>query len=269
MSLPRPATGTGRAALAAAVSEPAATLVALDFDGTLAPIVARPEEAYAHPDAAHVLRELAGAGYRVAIVTGRPVSDVLRLGAGLDMVPRLVIYGHYGLERLVGGELFAPDEHPGVAAARRAAAELVGSAPDGVSLEDKGHSVAVHTRNADEPAAAFRELRPEVDAIAAEHGLEVVPGRYVLELRPAGVDKGGAIGDLVDTTGVRTVVFAGDDLGDLPAVTALGSADVTRLVVCSDSTETPAELRDAADLVVDGPDGVLALLRELAAAAGQ
>lgn len=266
MSLPAPATSTGQAALVAAVADPAATLVALDFDGTLAPIVAHPDQAYAHPDAAGVLGELAGAGYQVAIVTGRPVSEVFRLGAGLREVPRLVVYGHYGLERWIGGKLFAPDENPGVAAARRAAAELVGSAPDGVSLEDKGHSVAVHTRNAEDPAAAFRELREAVDAIGAEHDLEVVPGRYVLELRPAGMDKGGAMRDLVGTTGVRTVVFGGDDLGDLPAVTALHSAEVARLVVCSDSTETPGELRDAADLVVDGPGGVVALLRELAAA---
>lgn len=269
MSLPRLATDAGRTALAAAVSDPGATLVALDFDGTLAPIVSRPDEAYAHHDAARVLGELAGAGYRVAIVTGRPVSEVLRLGAGLAEVPRLVIYGHYGLERLVDGELFAPDQHHGVAAARRAAADLVSSAPDGVGLEDKGHSVAVHTRNAADPAAAFRGLRPAVDDIGAEHGLEVVPGRYVLELRPPGTDKGGAISELIEKTRVRTVIFAGDDLGDLPAVAALDSADVAHLVLCSDSTETPGELRDAADLVVDGPDGVLALLGELATAAGR
>jgi trehalose 6-phosphate phosphatase len=267
MSLPTPTTGAGRAALEAALADPAVTLVALDFDGTLSPIVARPEQAFAHPDAADVLAEVAAAGYQVAIITGRPVAEVLRLGAGLAEVPRLAIYGHYGMERRIGGELTAPDEHPGVAAARRAAGDLVGDAPEGVSLEDKGHSVAVHTRNAAEPVAAFRELRPAVEAIAAEHGLEVVPGRYVLELRPAGMDKGGAMRDLVAESGVRAVVFAGDDLGDLPAVAALRSLDVAGLVVCSDSAETPAELRDTADLVVDGPSGVLGLLRELAVAA--
>jgi trehalose 6-phosphate phosphatase len=267
MSLPTPATGAGRAALETALADPTMTLVALDFDGTLSPIVARPEQAFAHPEAAGVLTEVAAAGYQVAIITGRPVAEVLRLGAGLAEVPRLAIYGHYGMERQIGGEVTAPDEHHGVAAARRAAGDLVADSPEGVSLEDKGHSVAVHTRNAAEPAAAFRELRPMVEAIAAKHGLEVVPGRYVLELRPAGMDKGGAMRDLVAESGVRTVVFAGDDLGDLPAVAALRSLDVASLVVCSDSAETPAELRDTADLVLNGPSGVLDLLRELVAAA--
>lgn len=264
MSLPTPATGAGRAALEAALADPAATLVALDFDGTLSPIVARPDQAFAHPDAPGALAAVAAAGYQVAIVTGRPVAEVLRLGGGLAEVPRLAIYGHYGMERRIGGETTAPEEHPGVAAARQAAGDLVGSAPNGVSLEDKGHSVAVHTRNAPDPAAVFDQLRPAVEAIAAEHGLEVVPGRFVLELRPAGMDKGGALNDLVAASGVRTVVFAGDDLGDLPAVAALRSLDVASLVVCSDSAETPAELRDTADLVVDGPAGVLTFLSELA-----
>jgi trehalose 6-phosphate phosphatase len=261
--LPSAATPRARSVLAAAMADPARTLVALDFDGTLAPIVSRPEDAVAHADAADAMAGLAAAGFRVAVITGRPVADVLRLGPGFADVPGLVIYGHYGLEQWLDGALTAPQVHPGVATAT-AAARTLALAHEGVDVEDKGHSVALHTRNAPDPGAAFAVLRPRARQIGAENDLEVVPGRYVLELRPAGVDKGGALRRLVAESGVRAVVLAGDDLGDLPAVRALRELDVAGVVVCSDSPETPDELRQVADIVVDGPAGVIELLRSMA-----
>jgi trehalose 6-phosphate phosphatase len=261
--LPTPATPEARSAFAAAVAEPSRTLVALDFDGTLAPIVSRPEDAVASPGAADALAGLAAAGFRLAVITGRPVADVLRLGRGFADVPGLVIYGHYGLEQWADGELTAPQVHPGVAPAKAAAGELA-RAHEGVDVEDKGHSVALHTRNAPDPGAAFADLRPRARQIGADNDLEVVPGRFVLELRPPGMDKGGALRRLVAESGVQVVVFAGDDLGDLPAVRALRELDVAGVVVCSDSLETPDELRQAADIVVDGPAGVIELLRSMA-----
>lgn len=265
-TLPEPSTARGRGALDRLLREPRGGLVAADFDGTLSPIVARPDQAYAHPDAAAALGEVASAGYRVAIVTGRPVTDVLRLGSGIADVPGLVIYGHYGMERWVDGETTAPEPHPGVEAARREVADIVAAAPAGVAVEDKVRSVALHTRRAAEPGATLEQLRDAAETLAGRHGLEVVPGRYVLELRPPGLDKGVALRRLVADTGARTVVFAGDDLGDLPAVAALHELDVDALVVCSDSEETPVRLREAADLVVDGPAGVVALFRAIARA---
>lgn len=260
--VPTPATPQARSALAAAIADPAQTLVALDFDGTLAPIVSRPEDAVAHTGAADAMAGLAAAGFRIAVITGRPVADVLRLGSGFADVPGLMIYGHYGLEQWVDGELSTPEQHPGVDPARAAIRELARSR-EGVEVEDKGHSVALHTRNASDPATAFADLRPLAEQIGAENDLEVAPGRFVLELRPAGMDKGGALRSVIAALGVQTVVFAGDDLGDLPAVWALRELDIASVVVCSDSPETPDELRRAADVVVDGPDGVIDLLREL------
>jgi trehalose 6-phosphate phosphatase len=137
-------------------------------------------------------------------------------------------------------------------------------AHEGVDVEDKVHSVALHTRNAPDPGAAFADLRPRARQIGADNDLEVVPGRFVLELRPPGMDKGGTLRRLVAESGVQVVVFAGDDLGDLPAVRALRELDVAGVVVCSDSLETPDELRQAADIVVDGPAGVIELLRSMA-----
>lgn len=265
MSLPEPRTPAGAAALAALVADPRHGLVALDHDGTLAPVVARPQDAVAVPEAAATLARLAAAVGTVAVVTGRPAADAVRLGGTAD-VPGLVVLGHYGLQRWSDGELDSPDPHPGVGALRP---RLAAYAVDGVALEDKGHSLALHTRGAADPQARLDALRRPVAELAAEVGLEVVPGRYVLELRPPGTDKGSALRALVAERGARSVLFAGDDLGDLPAVAAvhdLRAGGVPGLVVCSDSTETPAQLRDVADLVVDGPHGVMALLDALAAA---
>ncbi len=99
--------------------------------------------------------------------------------------------------------------------------------------------------------------------MASAAGLEVVPGRYVLEVRPPGMNKGHALRALVRDEGVDVVLFAGDDLGDVPALDALDefrAEGLAALAVCADSAETPAAVRDRCDLVVDGPAGVLAVL---------
>ncbi len=268
--VPEPATEGGRAALAALLAEPGATLIALDFDGTLAPIVERPEDARAHPRAGVVLRRLTQRVGAVAIVTGRPAADVVRLG-GLEAVSGVEVRGHYGLQRWADGELDSPAEDAAVGRLREPLGALVAAAPPGTALEDKGHSLAVHTRRAADPAGTLDALRPELDRLAAESGLEAVPGRHVVELRPRGTDKGGALRELVEDRGARVVVVAGDDVGDLPAlrmVRSLAESGVLGLVVCVDSAESPAELRDAADLVVDGPDGLMDWLAALADSLG-
>ena len=260
--LPQPRTPEGAAALAELRRSPATALVALDFDGTLSPIVPDPAAAFAHPDAPGVLARLAGLVGTVAIVTGRPVAEAVRRG-GLADVPGVVVLGHYGMERYADGQVDSPAAHDGVERLRPVLAEL---AHDGVRLEDKGHSLALHTRGADDPQGTLDALRNQVEQLATEAGLEVVPGRFVLELRPPGTDKGGALRGLVSERGCSAVLFAGDDLGDLPAVRAvhaLRDEGVPGLVVCADSAESPARLRDQADLVVDGPGGVVDLLARL------
>lgn len=263
-------TAAGREAWAHLVDDPGRALVALDYDGTLAPIVARPEDAVAQPGIVDALSALAARGTTVAIVTGRPVDAALSLG-GLAAVPGIRIMGHYGLQRWHAGHVSSPDVDPGVVTARQRLTEYVAANDTAMTVEDKHHAVALHTRNAADPTAAFDAAKPMAQALADECGLELVPGRFVLEIRPPGVDKGGALRAVVSETGVRALLFGGDDLGDLPAVDAIDElrADgMHALVVCSDSRETPAALREAADLVVPGPPGVLAALLALDAAMG-
>lgn len=260
-----PTTTAGRDAWAYLVTYPEQGLVAFDYDGTLAPIVPRPADAVAQPGIVDALCSLAARGVQVAVITGRPVDAALSLG-GLGAVPGLVLLGHYGLQRWQDGELSSPDPGAGVATARERLLTYVAQHDPGMTVEDKHHSVALHTRNAEDATAAFEQAKPMTEALAQECDLELVPGRFVLELRPAGTDKGGALRAVVEQSGARVVVFAGDDLGDLPAVAAIDDlrADgVHAMVVCSDSPETPGALRDAADLVVDGPPGVLDTLHAL------
>ncbi|MFI7103406.1 trehalose-phosphatase [Streptomyces sp. NPDC050161] len=276
-ALPEPRTAAGRAGLAALLAEPQRAVIALDFDGTLAAIVPDPEQARAHPGATAALGRLVPRLRAAAVITGRPVEVAVRL-AGVTGAPgldHLVVLGHYGAERweAASNTVHAPPPPPAVAAV---AAELPGVlAASGVwhgpwtetAIEAKGgRALAVHTRRAPDPQGAFDRLRAPLSALAARHGLIVEPGRLVLELRPPGMDKGVALTDWVRESGARTVLYAGDDLGDLAAFDAverLRADGLTGLLVCSGSAEV-AELAARADLVVDGPDGVVALIDGLA-----
>ncbi|MFC4505907.1 MULTISPECIES: trehalose-phosphatase [Streptomyces] len=269
-----PTTPAGREALDAILADPSHTLIALDFDGTLAPIVENPEDARAHPDALPALTALAPKVAAVAVITGRPAEVAVRnagfAGAGAKGLDHLTVLGHYGAERWDArtGAVTAPPPHPGIAAVRTELSALLDGQDPGVWVEEKGgRAVAVHTRRATAPQAAFDALRGPLTDLATRHGLIVEPGRLVLELRPPGMDKGVALLDHVRETGARSVLYAGDDLGDLPAFAAvekLREDGVPGLLVCSGSNEV-TEVSARADLVVDGPAGVVGLLRELAA----
>src|ERR1700726_2988149 len=265
-ALPRPPTPEGRDGLAALLREPARALIALDFDGTLSPIVADPAAAHAHPGAAAALGRLAGVLGTLAIITA--AAAAVELG-GFAGVPGLIVLGHYGWERWQDGTVTSPPSPPGVGAARAELPRVLidPRAPPGTWTEDKGNAVAVHTRRAADPQGALEALRGPLTALATRTGLAVEPGRLVIELRPRGTDKGIALKTLITERSPRSVMFCGDDLGDAPAfavVRAQRASGVPGLTVCSGSAETAAELTAAADLVVDGPDGVIALLDGLA-----
>ncbi|WP_326671464.1 trehalose-phosphatase [Streptomyces sp. NBC_01257] len=278
--LPAPTTPAGREGLAALLARPDRAVIALDFDGTLADIVPDPEQARAHPGAVEALAALAPRVASIAVITGRPAGVAVRHGgfAGVAGLDHLVVLGHYGAERwdAVSGTVRAPAPHPGVAAVR---AELPGvldrfDSWHGTWIEEKGQALAVHTRRAADPQAAFEALRGPLGELAARHGLIVEPGRLVLELRPSGMDKGVALTQYVRETGAESVLYAGDDLGDLAAFAAVeklrteGPDGTPGLLICSGSAEVP-ELAERADLSVPGPGAVVeflgALARQLAA----
>jgi trehalose 6-phosphate phosphatase len=245
---------------------PGRSAVIVDFDGTLAPIVADPPSATPLPGAAAVLRRLVDCAGTVAVVSGRPVT-FLRAALAVD---GLVLCGHYGVERFAGGELrTSPGAGAWTGAIKEAAAEAEASLP-GLFVERKGTlAVGLHWRSRPDLEAAATDLARR---LAATYGLRLDPGRQTLELRPPlDIDKGHATRDLA--AGAHAALVIGDDRGDVAAFVAAG-----RLVtegrlghavrVAVRSSETPAELLRHADLEVDGPAGVLDLLARLATLLG-
>jgi trehalose 6-phosphate phosphatase len=265
------ATPEGQAGLEALLASPRRALIATDFDGTLAPIVADPRAARADPGAVPALRRLAHGVGTLAVITGRPAAEAVAYG-GFDAVPGLIVLGHYGWQRWQDGELTGPDAPPAVQTARQLLPDVLGraGAPEGTWVEDKGDALAVHTRRTADPESALRLLRGPLGDLAARLGLAAEPGRMVIELRPAGVDKGTALTGLARERAADPVMFCGDDLGDLPAfdaVRALRAEGIRGCAVASASTESlPAAA--AADLVVEGPEGIVRLLEAIATELG-
>jgi trehalose 6-phosphate phosphatase len=271
MSLPEPHSPPGAAALEAILRSPSDTLVASDFDGTLAPIVEDPEQAYADPNAVAALGRIAEHVGAVVVITGRPVRTAVRLGR-FQQEPGLrsmIVLGQYGVERwdATEDEYRLPPIPPQINSVAEELPKILNSLglPQ-ARIEDKGRAIAVHTRSLPDPRRALRTLADPLADLAAEHGLVLTPGKNVWELRAPGIDKGATLRAIIDETGARQVIFAGDDLGDLPAfrtVRELAAAGVVGLLVCSASTEEDA-LTDLSDVIVDGPSGLARWLNELA-----
>lgn len=226
--------------------------VFLDLDGTLAPIVARPELSRVLPEVPGTLARLVGRLDVVAVISGRPSEQVREL---LD-VEGVRIVGTHGLE----GEPPMTEE---ILDEIRAVAVAVGA-----WVEPKGAAAAVHFRALENPEAAETASSGRLAVIAATHDLEVVPGKRILELAPAGRPrKGGAVERIATDRDLAAVLFAGDDVGDLDAFAALDTLGTRGLWTCAIAAggrETPAEVLAAADLVLEGPSGVAALLASIA-----
>lgn len=247
--------------LAPFAEQPARSVVILDFDGSLAPIVDDPANAAPLPEAVEVLTGLVHRIGRVAVVSGRPVA-FLRSALPVD---GLVLVGQYGIERLDGTSVVTdPRVQPWTEPVAAAAAEAEASLP-GLFVERKGAvATALHWRRAPELEAAAVDLGHR---LAARYGLALEPGRLTLELRaPVDDDKGTATSELA--AGAHAALVAGDDRGDLAAFAAVSdlqkNAQVTHAVrVAVRSPEAPPELLDQADHQVDGPADLLALLDKI------
>jgi trehalose 6-phosphate phosphatase len=181
MSLPKPRTTAGVRALQAIIRSPDDTLVGLDFDGTLAPIVDDPEQAYADHAAVAALGRLAARVRAVVVITGRPVRTAVRLG-GFDSVPglgALVVLGQYGVERWSadGNDYVLPPEPAEIVAVADQLPGLLAELGLGEArIEHKGRAIAVHTRTLPDPDSAFARLGEPIRALAGSHGLRVEPG---------------------------------------------------------------------------------------------
>lgn len=246
-------------ALDAVRRSPATAGLFLDFDGSLSEIVARPELATAVAGARDLLQGLARTFAVVAVVTGRPSAEVRER---LD-VPGIEVFGLYGLEDGGAPHAMAPADRD---ALLDDVTRCVDDVP-GARLEDKGSSLAVHFRGVADPEDAERRLLRGLRSAATRRGMVVLAGKMVLEVAPATTPgKGAPITREARARDLTALLYAGDDLADLDAFAAvdrLWGEGLEGVKVAVGGPETPGALVAAADVVVEGPAGLVALLGEL------
>lgn len=233
-------------ALARIAAEPARAALFFDVDGVLAPIVPRPEDARVPASTRRELSRLASRYAFVACVTGRP-SEVARAIVGVE---ELTYVGEHGLELDPEASSWAERIHDFAARVAWAGVEV------------KPLSVAFHYRTAPDPELARTQLEPFA-AEAVELGFKTRWGRMVLEvLPPVDASKGSAVRRLLETTGLRRALYAGDDTTDLDGFAALeGLEAAVRVAVVS--SEGPSELAERADVIVESPEAFRELLSQL------
>jgi trehalose 6-phosphate phosphatase len=252
-------------------SDPDSGAVFCDIDGTLATIVERASDAAVPAEARTVLRALAQRYALVGCLSGRAAADARRL-VGVD---ELTYIGNHGFERLLPGAAGA-ELDPALTGNERVASEFVGRldvdelASLGLRTEDKGPIQALHWRGAADESAAEARAR-EIGTEAAARDLLPHWGRKVLEIRPGvHLNKGTALAELLSERRMSKALYAGDDRTDVDAfrrLRDLRSAGELEAAVCVGiaSEEGPREVAEESDLLVDGPEGFLDVLRLLAA----
>jgi len=245
-------------ALAPLIADPAGSVLLFDFDGTLSPIVDRPDDARPHDGVPDLLEQLAERYRTVGVVSGRPVAFLAE-----HLPTSLVLSGQYGLESLVDR---VRADRAGVEPWRSVMAEATVrarlEAPDGARVEPKGLTLTIHYRGRPELVDDVTAL---AQAIATDTGLVQREAKMSVELvPPVDTSKADVVRQLA--AGARAVLFVGDDVGDLAALQAvaeLGHEGMTAVGLAVDTPELPDAVRAGADLTLAGPDAVPHLLLAL------
>ena len=204
---------------------PRGTALFLDFDGTLADLAQQPELVRVADDLVALLRLLFGhVDGALAIVSGRRLSDLDDFLRPLEL-PSAAEHG--AQRRLADGQQVSI-EPPDLQYAVKAASALA-TQHAGLRVEIKRAAVALHYRHAPELQSLCLQVMTE--AVAASTGVELLRGKYVFEIKPAGVSKGTAIAAFMQGAPFagRVPIFAGDDVTDeagFSAVQALGGAGI-------------------------------------------
>jgi trehalose 6-phosphate phosphatase len=235
----------------------------LDIDGTLSPIAPTPEQAFVPAATRTLLREIVRHVGLVAAISGRAAGDA----AAMLGVEGMVFVGNHGMELARHGrtEPFpeaAPFQPRIQAILEKARAEI--DRP-GLIFEDKGVTASVHYRLAADPEATGQQVGEVLTRLVARHDLRLTAGRMVWEIRPPiAANKGTAVRWLVDEYGLRSSIFCGDDRTDVDGFEALRAlrddGRCRTLSVGVVAPETPAIVRDRADLLVEGIEGMERLL---------
>jgi trehalose 6-phosphate phosphatase len=234
-----------------------------DIDGTISPIVGRPEEAYVLPTAREALARLRGLIALVAVVTGRSVADARKM---VD-VDGLTYVGNYGLEVWRDGRPWlVPEVRPWVPRLARVLEQIQNEYRDpDVLVENKGATASLHYRLVADPDRTRRELLALLARRAITSGLRVEEGRMVINLLPPlTVTKGSAVTWLAREHRLERLVYLGDDTTDAHAFRALAvlrqNAEVRTLGIGVIAADTPPSVRRLADTCVQSVAEVADLL---------
>lgn len=235
----------------------------LDFDGTLSPIVAEPDDAVVLDGVPELLEQLALKYGVVALVSGRRAKQL----SEKVNVPSLRYIGLYGAEEMIAGILVQPAE---ALHYRQMASHLADAAQtliesegwEGCQVEYKEMAVSVHYRNARQPEVARDGLMSWARRATPPLGFIASQGRMVVELRPIGVSKADAFERVVDDARLVKAVLAGDDSSDLEAmIRAREKMGEEVLVIGVSSNEAPEGMDQYCDLQVSSSVDLAELLR--------
>ena len=246
------------------VSAPESAGLFLDFDGTLSEIVDDPSAARPVEGVTELLAGLVQRLKLVSVVSGRSAHELLEwLG------PDIEIWGLHGAERTAGGKVLV-SEHAlhFIDSMQQARDEARASlTDDGIFVEDKGVMIGLHYRKAPDQDAAEEKIEKVAERLAQTFGLVRASGKLVVELRPpVEFSKADVLRRRSRESSLRAAAFIGDDVVDLPAFDALdelAAEGLTTLRIAVSSAEAPHDLLQRADVVVEGPSGVVNWLRGL------
>jgi trehalose 6-phosphate phosphatase len=189
--------------------------ILLDIDGTILDIAPSPQQVWVPPELRHTLARLDQlTGGALALVSGRPLADIDRIFSPLQLA---AIGGHGAELRAVAGAEPRSCAAPLSAALKLRLARITEIGPD-IIAEDKGYSLALHYRLAPEMGEELRAAVAEICAAVPQGTIEILPGKLVVEIKPAGVNKANAVCDLMryPPFAGRNPIFIGDDTTDVP-----------------------------------------------------
>lgn len=256
-------------ALQPLIDEPGATIIFLDLDGTIVPIMHRPEDVVLAPAMGRLIRTLAHKYLAVAIVSGRPATEAKRIAGNSE----IAIIGNHGFETLLPGHasMVCDEAQPHVPDVRELVKYLKSLLPAvdlGITVDDKTATASIHYRRSGDPERALDFIRGKIYPLIEKLGLEAREGRMVVDVRPpVAIDKGVAVGRLMDRLNATKALYAGDDTTDVDALKELRRRRKKQVVVVGIgviSAEMPSELPRYSDLMVERVSGVETVLQILA-----
>jgi trehalose 6-phosphate phosphatase len=189
--------------------------ILLDIDGTLLDIAQSPRQVWVPTGLRAILSRLAEmTGGALALVSGRTINDIDLIFSPLQ----LAAIGVHGAEMRISGDADVQIRVPPLSKAFKRQLAMIAELGPGILVEDKGFSLALHYRLAPDKGPAVISAVAAICAASPHEVVEVLPGKLVIDVKPAGIDKGNAVSELMrhPPFAGRQPIFIGDDTTDLP-----------------------------------------------------